>query len=468
MKLWHRISVLCICILGVVLILCGALLLFQAQENILNFNISQVRAEQKTLVSSFTEMTQYYIRDEINPVAQQSGVKYCFTSLADESSVLISSGETLYSSIGITPETLLPIDSVYLDNTENEQFLFLNPVEGRHTLIVGSGVALYNNAYLIYVVKDITDVYDSLDVIKWRFILICSIGIIIGALLIVWLVRRTSKPLMMLKDVTQHIAGGAYNERAQVCSKDEVGELAENFNTMADVILSHITDLQNTADRQQIFIGGLTHEFKTPMTSMILHTDTLLSAKLSQEDMEKSLTHIYAQCRWLERLTQKLLKLITLQHEIQTHPENVPELIEDVRESAAETLRERQTPLVTQCDATFLDMDYDLVKSMLINLIDNASKASAPGQTLRLQVHDNTIEVQDSGHGIPEDEVTLVTDPFYMADRSRSKQKGGSGLGLALVKCIADAHNARMIIESKVNVGTTVKVIFPVKMTPPE
>jgi two-component system phosphate regulon sensor histidine kinase PhoR len=136
-------------------------------------------------------------------------------------------------------------------------------------------------------------------------------------------------------------------------------------------------------------------------------------------------------------------------------------LFKDVYDSTEETQKERNTPLLALCDTEYIVMDYDLMKSLLINLIDNASKASEPGMEIILRAHDNTIEVSDRGVGMPAEEISRVSDTFYMADRSRSKKTGGSGLGLTLVKCIADAHGADLIIESESKVGTTVSVVFP-------
>ena len=213
--------------------------------------------------------------------------------------------------------------------------------------------------------------------------------------------------------------------------------------------------------RQQLFISGLTHEFKTPLTSIIGHSETLLYAKLSEDAAANSLQHIHEQCRWLERLTQKLLRLITLQEEIERREESVEELLEAVRESVAETLEGRQVGLSVTCESGTLAMDYDLTLSMIINLVDNASKASTPGQTVELLAYGRTIEVRDRGIGIAGEEIDRIVEPFYMVDRSRSKRMGGSGLGLALDKTIADAHGARLLISSAPGQGTSVKVVFP-------
>ena len=427
MKLWQKVSAISVLILLLVVVTCSALLLLYAKDSILQLTTENTRTEQKNLTASFSEMTDYYLEGETNPVVQSSVVKYYFSRFADDASVLIHDNETLYSMVNTKPEELLPLIPGY------GQQVFIGEVDGRNILIAGSRVTLHTEQYSVYVVKDITGIYNSIAAMTERFVLICGIGVIIGTLLIILLVRRASKPLILLKVVTRRIAVGEYDKRAEIRSKDEVGELAADFNTMVDAVQSHISDLEDTAKRQRLFIGGLTHEFKTPMTSMMIHTETLLSTDLSAEEAQNSLIHIHAQCRWLERLTQKLLRLITLEEDIRIQPENVQALFNDISESTAETLRKRNTPLNSECRIKSLPMNYDLVKSLLINLIDNASKASEPGQPIILIAHGNVFEVSDKGKGIPQDELERITDPFYMADRSRSKKTGGSGLGLALV-----------------------------------
>ncbi|MCL1918907.1 MAG: HAMP domain-containing histidine kinase [Peptococcaceae bacterium] len=456
MKLWQKISILCVGILLIIMIVCNIFSLLEAKQSLLDFAITQAQAEQRTLTTSFFEMTRQYLQNETNPIVKRSEAKHYFSLVADESDVLVTSGELLYSSIDLRPQDLLAIDPFF----HEDQQVYLNTFDNRNILIIGSGLKVNNDLYLIYTVKDITGVYNSIAALTWRFVLIGGCGLLAGTLLIVWLVRRASIPLMRLKESARRIAIGDYSERAQIRSKDEVGELAADFNIMADAVASHFSAMEETTQRQQLFIGGLTHEFKTPMTSMLVHADTLLFANVSQEAATNSLVHIYTQCQWLERLTQKLLKLITLKEEIAVRPEKVLPLLEDVWRSTAETLRERQTPLEIQCETDSLSMDYDLIKSLLINLVDNASKASEPGQSLLMRAYNSTLEIQDKGHGIPADEVAHIMDTFYMVDRSRSKLKGGSGLGLALVKQIADVHNAQMIVESEENIGTTIKVIF--------
>jgi len=455
MKLWVKVSIMGILVLLFVVAVCSILLLQSAQSNLLQLTMEQARSEQYNLKTSFIEMTNYYLKDSDPPVTGQSLIKYCFSRFANETSILIKGSQTLYSQVSIRPEEILPM------NGGTGQQVYLDELNGRNILIVGSSDGIKGEDYSIYVVKDVTAVYNSIHAMAWRFALICGAGIAAGALLIIFLVRYATKPLMKLKGTTRRIAVGEYTRRADVHAKDEVGELAQDFNTMADAVQAHIARLEDTARRQQLFIAGLTHEFKTPMTSMLIHSDTLLTADLSGHAARNSLAHINSQCGWLERLTKKLLRLITLEEDIKIQEESVEKLFDNAAESMAELLRERGTLLVVECGIDTLEFDFDLMKSVLINLVDNASKASEPGQSVKLRAYDRTLEVTDQGKGIPKEEIRHITDPFYMADRSRSKRKGGSGLGLALVKRIAEAHGAKLAFESETGVGTVARIIFP-------
>lgn len=105
-------------------------------------------------------------------------------------------------------------------------------------------------------------------------------------------------------------------------------------------------------------------------------------------------------------------------------------------------------------------VDRDLFESLLINLIDNGAKASKEGDKIFLEGEGNRITVRDRGCGIPEEEISRVTEAFYMVDKARSRKAGGCGLGLALCVMIAQLHGARLEIESRVGEGTAVSVIF--------
>lgn len=452
MKLWQKVSLICSAVLTSIVLLMGGLLLREAEQSILDLTYQQSSDKQRNLSASFSEMSNYYLEDSDTKPVEYSLVKYCFSRFADSTCVLMKGSETLYSNVAVDMSRYI------IKGYDAEQFE--EEIGGRQILITGSSVNVRNERYAVYVVEDITGVYESITRMVWRFALIGGVGILLGFVLIGLLVRRSMQPLAVLKTAAGRIAAGGYGERATVLSKDEVGALANDFNRMAEAVENHIGELIETAERQRLFIGGVTHEFKTPLTTVILNADTLQNAYMDEEERQTALSYIERQCKWLERMTQKLLKLITLKQDIELKPSSVPQLFERVEESMAETLRQRDTRLISECKLNTLSMDTDLMQSVLINLVDNASKASAPGQAVTMRAYDDVIEVSDNGIGIPESELARITEPFYVVDKSRSKKLGGSGLGLALVKEIVNAHGAALEIESSVGVGTTIRVRF--------
>jgi len=456
MKLWMKVSTICICVFLIIVGISSTLLILMSKDNILKVTLDSASTQQHNLQSSFSEMMGYYGKDDMDLVSKSSMVKYCFSRFADSTSVLVSGDQTIFSNISISPEKILNLAS------STEQQHYIGKIDGRNILIVGSKTTIANDEYCVYSVRDITSVYNSINKMIWKFAMISFVCIVVGVVLIIFLVRFAMRPLKELGDTARHIAKGEYNKRVKVSAHDEVGSLAEDFNDMAEAVQAHINELNENAQRQILFIGGLTHEFKTPLTSVIGHSETLLYTKMPEDVVLNSLSHIHQQCKRLERLTQKLLRLITLEQQIELKEESVDNLLEFVKDSVEETVRRNDITLKMTCDVDAIPMDFDLMLSLLINLVDNAAKASKAGQKVQIHAYKNVIEVTDQGIGISKEEITRIVEPFYMVDPSRNKLKGGSGLGLALVKRIADAHGAQISIESIVGQGTTVKIIFPV------
>lgn len=452
MKLQRKISLICSAVLVVIVLLMSGLLLLDAKQSIMDLTYQQSSDKQRSLTASFSTMSNYYLAENDSDTVKYSMIKYCFSRFADSSCALLKENEALYSFSELDFRAY-PINSHEIQQFEDQ-------IGGRNYLITGSNVNINTETYTVYVIEDITQVYGNISRMIWRFILIGSIGIFFGFVVTGLLVRSSFKPLADLQSAAGRIAAGNYGERIEVLSTDEIGSLAADFNCMAEAVENHIDELTKTAERQRLFIGGVTHEFKTPLTTIILNADTLQNANLSEDETQTALFYIQRQCKWLERMIQKLLKLITLKQDIDIKKASVYRLFSSVEESTAETLRQREIRLVTDCRTDALNMDADLMQSVLINLVDNASKASAPGQTVTMCAYDNVLEVSDHGTGIPQSEIDRIMEPFYVVDKSRSKKMGGNGLGLALVKEIVSAHDANLTIQSTLGVGTIFRIAF--------
>ena len=436
MKLYQRITLLVSIVLTVVILAVSLSLLLFAKNTILSLSTEQVQRKQKTLRTSFSEMANYYARSDDSEAVHNSLIKLCFNRFSDQSSVLMRNGKPVSTGVTIDP-------SVYV-TSDSEAFSEGTPVaitvQGRNLLIAGSSTSVGTETYSVYVVEDITDTYARI------------------------LVRRSTKPITALSGAAKEIADGAYEKRVMIRTKDEIGTLGEDFNRMADAVETKISELEERNERQRLFIGGVTHEFKTPMTGLILHAGLLRRANLSEDERDASLAHIESQTQWLERLTQNLLKLFTSDEEIELESVRIPELLETVEEGVAPKLKEKGAALTVQCETDTLVLNPDLMHSLLNNLIVNAANAydaDASEKPILLSVTGRTFSVSDRGRGIPKEAIDRIFEPFFRVDKSRSKKQGGSGLGLALVKTIADAHGAAITVDSELGKGTTVSVTLP-------
>ena len=459
MKLSNRITLLVSIVLTVVILAVSLSLLLFAKNTILSLSVEQVQRKQQTLRTSFSEMANYYAANSDSDAVHASLVRYCFTRFADQTSVLMQDGEAVVSSVTIDP-------SAYVQQSDDygEAEPVAVTVQGRRLLIAGSSTSVGGKSYDVYVVEDVSDVYNRISRMTWIFAGVSIAAIALGAVVVMLLVRRSTKPITALSGVAKEIADGAYEKRVAVRTKDEIGTLGEDFNRMADAVETKISELSERNERQRLFIGGVTHEFKTPMTGLILHAGLLRRANLSEDERDASLSHIEAQTQWLERLTQNLLKLTTSDEEIELQSVSIPELLEDIKEGVEAKLNERGAALSMQCETNTLVLNPDLMHSLLNNLIVNAANAydaDAPEKPILLTVTGKTFSVSDRGRGIPKEAIDRIFEPFFRVDKSRSKKQGGSGLGLALVKTIADAHGATITVDSEPGKGTTVSVMLP-------
>ena len=306
---------------------------------------------------------------------------------------------------------------------------------------------------------DLTDLYRGRDAALRRFLLLEAAVLAAGAAVTAVFARRMTRPLRTLTTASAEIADGDYARRTGLHTGDEIETLSSSFDKMADAVQEKITALQADVRQREDFMGAFAHELKTPMTSIIGYADMLRTIQASPAEQYEAAGAIYREGRRLEALSGKLLALLGLGEEtITLQPTALAALWP--RLQAAGPGVPLQLPA---CDAA-VQADADLLLDLLCNLVGNAVKASEPGQPVEVRAADNgdtvTLTVADHGCGIPQSEISRVTEPFYMVDKSRARKQGGSGLGLALCKRIAEVHGSDLHIESTPGEGTRVSVIL--------
>ena len=280
-----------------------------------------------------------------------------------------------------------------------------------------------------------------------------------------WLLR----PLRRLSRATRRIAGGNLSVRARMESKDEIGDLAADFNHMADNLEQQFQELEDAARRQEDFIGSFAHELKTPLTSMIGYADMLRTTQVTQEEQFQAANYIFKEGKRLESLSFKLLDLMVVKNqELELKPVKIRWLAEDIKGMLTPSLKKLGIGLKVIVEDATLMLEPDLMKTVLLNLLDNGRKAIEGEGTLyllgRREEEGFAIYVRDTGKGIPKEELSRITEAFYMVDKSRARQQGGAGLGLSICQEIVKRHGGIMTFKSIQGKGTMVRIFLEAEL----
>ncbi len=330
---------------------------------------------------------------------------------------------------------------------------------GKHFLVYSGAVG---GNLIVFHIEDITYVWERLDLLMACMAAITLAMLALAFVVISVILKRVLQPLQELNDSARAVADGMYDKRLEILSRDEIGQLGENFNKMAEAIETRTHSLEESEQKKTLLMGNLTHELKTPMTAISGYAKTLLTVKLDDEDREEALLYIYEACGRLERLSKKMMKLLALEGDAELDIKEVPvkRLFDVAAKSCEMMLQEKNVTLECYEQGEVFHVDEDLMTDVLINLVDNAVKASKAGDRVIMRAEAGIIHVQDFGVGIPEEEKDKILEPFYMIDKSRSRKNGGAGLGLALTVLIVRQHHARLLIESEVGKGTDMILQF--------
>lgn len=284
--------------------------------------------------------------------------------------------------------------------------------------------------------------------------------ILISAMIIKINLKNMLNPIKQINEATKKVALGDYNIELETKREDEIGELTNNFNKMT-------RGLKSTENLQKEFINNVSHEIKTPVSSIEGFAKFLKDDNLTNEEREEYANIIIEEAQRLENLTGKILKLSKLNNqEMITNKQEI--LVSEQIRRAISLLEPKWSKKdikinVSLEEKAFLG-DEDLTFQVWVNLIDNAIKFSNDNSTIDIKLYEKNkeinIEIKDHGIGIKEEQLEQIFDRFYQIDKSHSEE--GSGLGLAIVKRILELSGGKIEVKSKENKGTTVIVKLPV------
>lgn len=286
--------------------------------------------------------------------------------------------------------------------------------------------------------------------------------VIISAVLVRINLKNIFRPIEQINEATKKVALGEYDIELESKREDEIGELTNNFNKMT-------RGLKSTENLQKEFINNVSHEIKTPVSSIEGFAKFLKDKNLTDEEREEYTNIIIEEAKRLENLTGKILKLSKLNNqEVITNKQEI-DIAEQIRRAISllePKWSKKDIKINVSLDEKVFLGDEDLIYQVWVNIIDNAIKFSNEGGSIDIKVYEKDkniiVEIKDHGIGMKEEELEKVYDRFYQIDKSHSKE--GSGLGLAIVKRIVELSEGKIEIKSKENKGTTVTVKLPVSI----
>lgn len=282
-------------------------------------------------------------------------------------------------------------------------------------------------------------------------------AIVFGISLIILLVftKTVYFPLKKITEGANEYAQGNLTHHIAVKTRDEMGYLAATLNYMSD-------ELNKMEEYQKTFIANVSHDFRSPLTSIKGYLEAILDGTIPPEMYEKYLTRVISETERLNKLTQGMLTLNTLDSKGYLNRTNfdINRVIKDTAASFEGTCKEKNINF----DLTFSDTiqmvyaDLGKIQQVLYNLIDNAIKFSHNDSTIYIQASIKYekifVSIKDTGIGIPKDSIKKIWERFYKTDLSRGKDKKGTGLGLSIVKEIIQSHGENIDVISTEGVGT--------------
>lgn len=344
-------------------------------------------------------------------------------------------------------------EGVQVDDVMQEEAITIRRQEGIQTAYVVTVFEINGTSYRLAAIRSLTGLTKLWDKLQLIFLVLSGFISVVLAVVLYIMMRRLTRPLDRLSQKTREVADGNY-EWIPVQGKDEIAQLGRDFNIMTAAV-------QNKVESQQRFVANLAHELRTPLTSIGGYSEYLLRGNTDPDRQIQALRYIQSESRRMQQMASQLLLLARVQEEeMQMAEVSIGECLREACESCELLIEEKDLAVVS--DGT--DFSVQGVKELLVclfrNLLENAIRACDRGGEVKIRYGDGKFAIRDNGIGMEPEELQNITEPFYRVDKARSRESGGTGLGLALCQDIAKLHQAKMQYESEAGEGTEVTVVF--------
>lgn len=304
-------------------------------------------------------------------------------------------------------------------------------------------------------------VYNNKADYKKSSLLFSTLLSLLGGVITFFISGHALKPLCdFSKKIEEVQAQNLSDSRIEENKFSELNQLSVSYNKMLE-------RLSEAFEMQRQFTANAAHELRTPLAVMQLQIDLYNSSKHPDNDTsaQQTISMITEQTERLSKMVRTLLDMSELQTIARDEEIAIAALVEEVLADLEPLAQEKGINLIEKCDNVLLMGSDILIYRLVYNLVENAIKYNFSGGTVTVtatqqnsQLH---LTVEDTGNGIPEELKERIFEPFFRLDKSRSRELGGVGLGLALVREIVRVHNGSIFVKNNTNSGTTFEVIFP-------
>lgn len=341
----------------------------------------------------------------------------------------------------------------FFDSFTEEQLSVFAPIT--------SGYKVRGYVVIHYPTSNITASCNSLLNISYLMLIILFL---LSMIILIFFTEMVYLPLRKITEATEQYAAGNMHYEFQIDNEDEIGYLGATLSYMAN-------EIARSEDDQKKFVANVSHDFRSPLTSIKGYLEAMLDGTIPPEAHEKYLTIVLNETDRLTKLTNSLLTLNNLNTKGIMLDKSFFDINKVIRNTAASfegTCKNKTIAieLILTGDELFVCADIGKIQQVLYNLLDNAIKFSYPDSIIKIETtekHNKVfVSVKDSGIGIPKDNLKLIWDRFYKSDLSRGKDKKGTGLGLSITKEIIHAHGEHINVISTEGVGSEFIFSLPI------
>lgn len=450
-SMFKKISITMAVVYGLIIVVAISALDFLI---ILNYKQDQLEKNQARQIM-FAEIIANVIKDKLDNSMELNGtVRENSAKLDGRVLIINTQNKVLADNFSYYIGKQLDSDEAARAIESKEQIIRYYNVDNQNIMIIAApilegkelkGVVLIS-VYVDHIYQDVRD-------LAKQVIIISAIACVIAILLSFMLGRKLSRPIEKLTLASEEILKGKLDTNVDIFRKDEIGLLADTFNKMSQ-------ELYKTDINRRRFISDVSHELKTPLTSIKVLIESLIDGSNDEEIYKEYLKDINGEIDRLSLLVKSLLTVTRLE-EVELSKENT-----NIRDEATAIVKlykplaeKHEIQLINSCDESIqIYADISKLKEVLINLVDNGIKYGKSGGYVEISCGqaDNKVElvIEDNGCGIQEKDIDSVFDIFYRVDESRNRETGGSGIGLYLVKKIVELHGWSIKVSSQPNERT--------------